>query len=51
MEFGNPNAQNERIYTVEIFGIPRFKSSITIVHIFFGKFKVISMLSRNMMII
>jgi hypothetical protein len=48
MEFGKPNTENERIYTVEVFGIPRFQSSITIVHIFFGKFKVISMLSRKM---
>ena len=46
MNFGKPNTRNERIYTVKIFGIPEFKSSITIVHLFFGKFKVISMLSR-----
>ncbi|MBI2280747.1 MAG: hypothetical protein HYU68_08680 [Bacteroidetes bacterium] len=48
MEFGNPNTKNERIYTVEIFGIPEFKSSLTIVHLFFGKFKVISMLTNKM---
>ncbi|MCE2733100.1 MAG: hypothetical protein LW821_07010 [Flammeovirgaceae bacterium] len=35
MEFGKPNTENERIYTVEIFGIPGFQSSITIVHVFF----------------
>jgi len=46
MEFGNPNTNNERIYTVEIFGVPGFKSSLTIVHLFFGKFKVISMLTN-----
>lgn len=46
MEFGRTNTSNERIYTVEIFGIPNFGSSITLVHTFFGKFKVISMLSN-----
>lgn len=45
MEFGKPNTNNERIYTVEIFGGPQFQSNITIVHLFFGKFKVISMLT------
>lgn len=46
MEFGEPNTQNERIYTVTIFGIPGFQSSVTIVHKFFGVFKVTSMLTR-----
>lgn len=46
MEFGNPGAKNERVYTVKIFGMPEFKSSITIVHLFYGKFKVISLLTR-----
>ena len=46
MEFGEPDAKNERIYTVTIFGIPQFQSSITIVHRFFGVFKVTSMLTR-----
>jgi hypothetical protein len=46
MKFGKPNTHNERIYTVEIFGVPDFGSSITIVHLFFGKFKVISMLTN-----
>jgi len=47
MEFGDPDTRNERIYTVTIFGIPEFKSSITIVHRFFGTFKVTSMLTNN----
>lgn len=47
MEFGKPDLQNERIYTAEIHGLPNFESSITIVHLFFGKFKVTSMLSRQ----
>lgn len=46
MEFGDPDAKNERIYTATIFGIPKFQSSITIVHWFFGVFKVTSMLTR-----
>ncbi len=47
MEFGDPDTKNERIYTVTIFGIPKFQSSITIVHRFFGVFKVTSMLTRD----
>lgn len=46
LEFGSPDARNERIYTATIFGVPDFRSSITIVHRFFGVFKVTSMLSR-----
>lgn len=46
MSFGNPGARNERIYTVEIHGLPGFQGSITIVHRFFGVFKVTSMLTR-----
>jgi hypothetical protein len=46
MEFGKPGLHNERIYTAEVFGPPDFEGSITIVHLFFGKFKVISMLSK-----
>lgn len=47
LNFGRPNIQNERIYTVEIFGMPNFESSITIVHIFYGKFRVLSMLKNR----
>lgn len=46
MAFGNPKTHNERIYTCEIHGLPNFQGSITIVHRFFGVFKVTSMLSR-----
>lgn len=46
MAFGNPETRNERIYTAEIHGLPEFQGSITIVHIFFGRFKVTSMLTR-----
>jgi hypothetical protein len=49
MEFGDPGANNESIYRVKVFGIPGFRSSITIVHEFFGKFKVTSMLSHKLM--
>lgn len=47
LEFGNPETRNERIYTVEIFGVPGFQSSITIIHRFFGVFNVTSMLTRS----
>ena len=46
MEFGTPDTRNERIHTVKIFGIPNFQSSITMVHTFFGGFKVTSMLTN-----
>jgi hypothetical protein len=48
MAFGNPDLRNQRIYTAEIHGLSRFRSSITIVHLFFGVFKVTSMLTRTM---
>lgn len=47
MEFGSPDMKNEKIYTATIFGVPNFQSSITIVHRFFGIFKVTSMLTRS----
>lgn len=46
LHFGEARLQNEHIYTAKIFGVARFRSSITIVHLFFGHFKVTSMLSR-----
>lgn len=48
MEFGALDTKNKRIYTVKIFGIPEFKSSITVVHEFFGTFRVTSMLTTVM---
>ena len=45
MKFGEPGTKNENIYTVTIFGVPGYKSSITVVHLFFGVFKVTSMLT------
>lgn len=46
IEFGDPKAKNERIYSVKTFGIPNFMTSITVVHLFFGTFKVTSMLTN-----
>ncbi len=43
--FGELGTNNESIYTTTIFGIPGYKSSITIVHLFYGIFKVTSMLT------
>lgn len=45
LHFGVPRLVNEEIYTATIFGIQNYHSSITIVHLFFGHFKVTSMLS------
>lgn len=45
LNFGEPGTRNERIYTATIWGVPGYQSSITIVHIFFGVFKVTSMLT------
>lgn len=46
LHFGDAKLLNEDIYTAKIFGIAGFQSSITIVHLFFGHFKVTAMLSR-----
>lgn len=46
LNFGKPNTQNERIYTVKVFGMPGFGSSITVIHLFYGKFKVVSLLTN-----
>lgn len=46
LEFGRPDARNERIYAVDIHGVPGYLGSIMIVHRFFGVFKVTSMLTK-----
>ncbi len=46
LRFGEAGLQNKDIYAAKVFGIAGFRSSITIVHLFFGHFKVTSMLSR-----
>jgi hypothetical protein len=47
LDFGRVRALNTSVYSVKVFGIPRFRSSITIVHDFFGVFRVTSMLTRQ----
>lgn len=47
MDFGRVNALNSTVYSVKVFGVPGFKSSITIIHEFFGAFRVTSMLTRR----
>jgi hypothetical protein len=47
LDFGAVKALNASVYSVKIFGISDFRSSITIVHEFFGTFKVTSMLSKQ----
>jgi hypothetical protein len=46
LNFGHVNARNATVYSVKIFGIPGFQSSITVVHEFYGVFRVTSMLTR-----
>ena len=46
LRFGEAELHNETIYTAKIFGIAGFRSSVTVVHLFYGYFKVTSMLSR-----
>lgn len=45
-DVGTVRALNTSVYSVKLFGLPRFQSSITVVHEFFGTFKVVSMLSQ-----
>ena len=47
LAFGEPGTKNENIYTATIFGVPGYRSSITVVHLFFGVFKVTTMLTRT----
>lgn len=46
MNFGRVKALNATVYSVKVFGIANFSSSITVVHEFFGVFRVTSMLTR-----
>ena len=47
LNFGQVKALNTTVYSVKVFGIPGFLSSITVVHDFFGVFRVTSMLSKQ----
>ncbi|WP_437480412.1 hypothetical protein WME75_35515 [Sorangium sp. So ce1014] len=46
LDFGHVKALNTTVYSAKIIGIPDWGSSITIVHRFFGTFRVTSMLTR-----
>lgn len=46
LKFGNIKNSNQNVYAVCLFGLPDFQGSITIVHDFFGIFKVTSMVSK-----
>lgn len=48
MDFGAVPTLNGTVYSVKIFGMPRFASSITLVHEFYRSFHVTSMLTRSM---
>lgn len=43
LNVGTVKTLNSSIYSVKLFGLPGFQSSITVVHEFFGTFKVTSM--------
>ncbi len=47
MAFGDPKTDNKNIYTVTLYGMLNFQSSITMIHEFFGTFKVTTMLTNN----
>jgi hypothetical protein len=47
LNFGPVRALNTSVYSVKLFGVPGFLSSITIVHDFYGVFRVTSMLSKQ----
>jgi|GEM_PF-2755156 len=47
LNFGQVKTLNETIYSARIFGLPDFRSSITVVHRFFGAFRVTSMLTNR----
>ena len=46
LNFGSVKTLNASIYSVRLYGLPCFQSSITVVHTFFGAFRVTSMLTR-----
>jgi len=50
LNFGQAETLNETVYSARIFGLPDFRSSITVVHRFFGTFRVTSMLTNRMAI-
>lgn len=43
--FGDPNTINRGTYQATVFGVPQFRSSITVVHLFYDSFRVTSMVS------
>jgi hypothetical protein len=47
LDFGRVHALNTSVYSVKVFGITGFRSSITIAHDFFGVFRVTSMLTKQ----
>lgn len=47
LAFGTPDFRNQNIYISELYGFSDFRGSITIVHMFFGYFKVTTMLSKT----
>jgi hypothetical protein len=48
MNFGSVRTLNATVYSVKLFGISGFRSSITLIHDFYGAFRVTSMLTKFM---
>ena len=44
--FGDAKTYSEDVYKVKVFGSPDFLTSLTLVHLFYGIFRVTSMLTR-----
>lgn len=51
LKFGSVKALNTNVYNAKIFGMKEFASSITVVHEFYGWFKVTSMLKKQLCLI
>jgi len=47
IRFGTPTLRNSSVYRCDVFGLDRFRSSLTICHLFYETFHVTSMLSRD----
>lgn len=47
LDFGQVKTRNTTVYSAKIFGVPGFRSSITVTHEFFGAFHVTSMLTKK----
>ena len=47
LDFGRVSAMNENVYSAKVFGLPGFRGSITVQHLFYGFFRVTTMLTMS----